>query len=334
MDRKFGTIRDLAQATGLSVATVSRVMNGAENVSEKARTQVLEASSRLNYIPNPAARALTTKRSKTIAAIVPTIEHSVFAKYIAAIEQTLDAHNYSLVLAISNADKNLELKAARKLLGMGADAFILSGSDHHDELMGLFARRNTPFVFTSVWEPECDGPTIGYDNFELSRRAVNYLASRGHRHIAVVHGPLADSDRTRSRKAGAEDAASDVVDLHFYETELTATGGKEIVEAVIGSDSNCTAVLCFSDVLAQGVYFALQAASISIPEEISLMGFDNLDWSADVIPALTTINLPARRMGVEVATQLINHLEQGEKIQTTQLTGELVERQSVRTIPC
>lgn len=189
MKKPGGKIRDVANATGLSIATISRVMNGSAKVSKNTRKLVLEACAQLDYLPNPAARALSTSRSKTVAAIIPTIEHSVFAKFIAAIEATLGEHGYTLVLAISNSDADEELKGAQKLLGMGAEAFILSGAAHSRTLLDMFTRREVPHVFTSVWDPASASPTIGYDNARLAGDAILYLAERGHDSIGVIHGP-------------------------------------------------------------------------------------------------------------------------------------------------
>ena len=329
MPNKVGRIRDVAKETGLSVATISRVMNGADNVKADTRERVLEACRKLDYLPNPAARALSTKRTRTIAAIIPTIEHSVFAKFIDAIEQTLSTRGYSLVLAISNGDQEEELEAARKLLGMGADAFILSGAHHHDELLGIFERRGIPFVFTSVWDLACGSPTIGYDNFELAKQAVEYLARKDHKEIAIVHGPLDESDRTRARKAGAASASSNCVCAEFFETELSVAGGKVVTKHILSLNKTYSAILCFSDVLALGVYFGLQEAGIRIPDDLSVMGFDNLDWSGHIVPPLTTIDLPAGEMGTSVASELMNHMESREEIKSKQLFGQIIERGSV-----
>ena len=146
MTQKVGTIRDVAQATGLSIATISRVMNGAKNVSEATRAKVLEASARLNYVPNAAARALSTNRSRTIAAILPSVDHSIYAKFTSSLEKTMASRGYSLVIAVSGGDPEVELTAARKLLGMGAEGVILSGLDHAPELIELLQQRGIPHV--------------------------------------------------------------------------------------------------------------------------------------------------------------------------------------------
>lgn len=329
MARKVGRIRDVARESGLSIATISRVMNGAPNVSETTRARVLEACRKLDYLPNPAARALSTAKSRTIAAIIPTIEHSIFAKYIAAIERTLSDSGYSLVLAISNSDDDSELKAARKLLGMGAQAFILSGAAHRPELAELFDRRGVPFVFTSIWDEKSKVPTIGYDNTALANRAVTYLLEKGHRDIAVLHGSIIESDRTRARLEGAKRADSGSLQLSFYECSLDVAGGRQAVEAMIEAGKSMTALLCFSDVLALGAYFGLQNRGLSVPSDVSVMGFDNLDWSQAALPGLTTIDLPAAAMGENVALQLMGHLEDGTPISPSKLDAMIIERESV-----
>ncbi len=332
MAKKVGRIRDVARETGLSTATVSRVVNGAKNVKPDTREKVLRACEMLDYVPNPAARTLSTNQSRTVAAIIPTIEHSVFAKYIAAIEQTLGERDYSLLLAISNADLEQELKAARQLLGMGAEAFILSGSDHSRALLDMFDRRGVPYVYTSIWEQASPVPTIGYDNHLLAARAVEFLASEGHENIAIIHGPLHDNDRTRARRDGAVAAGRGKLKLDFFETVLSVEGGKKAVRSMLRGGRRHSAILCFSDVLALGSYFALFEAGLGIPQDVSVMGFDNLDWSAHVAPALTTIDLPAEQMGVEVATQLMQNLEMAQPIATTLLAAKIIKRRSVRSL--
>lgn len=332
MRRSVASIRDVARETGLSIATVSRVINNSANVNEKTRQQVLNACDRLSYLPNSAARALSTSRSKTIAAIIPTIEHSVFAKFISGIEQALDEQGYSLVLAISNADEEAELKSARKLLGMGAEAFILTGANHSAALKHTFERHEVPYVFTSVWEPTNPVATIGYDNARWAGEAVEYLVVNGHRHISVVHGPLSESDRTVARKQGAEAAGKRNAQLQFIETELSVAGGKAAIKKLMSAKSNFTAALCFSDVLAMGVYFGVAEVGKSVPEDLSVMGFDNLDWAGETVPALTTINLPASGMGRNSAVELVRSLETGTPVRKQHLSAEIVERASVRRI--
>ncbi|SPH18273.1 HTH-type transcriptional repressor CytR [Defluviimonas aquaemixtae] len=307
-------------------------MNGVDKVSPETRNRVLKACKKLDYFPNPAARALSTKKSRTIAAIIPTIEHSVFAKFIAGIEQTLAERDYSLVLAVSNGDEDEEFRAARKLLGMGAEAFILSGAAHNKAMVEMLERRQVPHVFTSIWNPDCKSPTIGYDNFNLAANAVSFLAAKGHRNLAVIHGPLAESDRTVARREGAASVQTEPLVTEFHETSLSVEGGKSVIREILTRHSGVTAVLCFSDVLALGAYFGLSEAGLRIPDDMSVMGFDNLDWAKDAMPPLTTIDLPAAGMGREVASQLVDHLESDAALVPKLLPSRIIERESVRQL--
>ncbi|WP_434055927.1 MAG: LacI family DNA-binding transcriptional regulator [Roseibium sp.] len=332
MEKRIGKIRDVARETGLSIATISRVMNGSAKVTEETRHRVEAACKKLNYFPNAAARSLSTNKTKTIATIIPNIEHSIYAKFISAIEQTLSERQYSLVLAISNGDEEIEFKEARKLLGMGSEAFILSGARHSPELYDLLEGRNIPYVFTSVWDPALPTPMIGYDNSGLARAALTYLKSKGHSEIAVVHGPVDSSDRISARVAGARQACGKTMNVTFFETSLDASGGKHAVQALLERATNVTAILCLSDVLALGVYFGLAAAGLSVPDDMSVMGFDNLDWSTEIVPPLTTTNLPARKMGRSVALQLMDLLDINKDLEPTLLEGQIIERGSVLSV--
>ena len=307
-------------------------MNGATNVSPETREKVLLASKKLNYLPNPAARTLTTKKTKIIAAIIPTIEHSVYAKFIAGMEQTLAKRGYSLVFAISKSDEEQEKDAAEKLLGMGAEAFVLSGGRHDPELIELLTRRGVQFVFTSIWAPEGDVPTIGYDNFALARGAIHHLHRMGHQDIAVVHGPEVLSDRTTGRKRGAKSAESAEIRLAFFEEELSVGGGKLAAYSMMKHKTKFTAALCLSDVMALGVYTAQSENNLAVPDDLSVMGFDNLDWSVHISPPLTTIDLPARKMGESAVTSLMDFLEDGTPIERKFFEAKIIERASVKKL--
>ena len=126
--------------------------------------------------------------------------------------------------------------------------------------------------------------------------ALTYLKSKGHSKVAVVHGPVRSSDRISARVAGARAACDETMSVSFLETSLDASGGKQAVLRLLEQDTDVTAILCLSDVLALGRLFRACCRGASIPEDMSVIGFDNLDWSTEIVPPLTTINLPARKM--------------------------------------
>lgn len=314
---------------GMSIATVSRVMNGATNVTPETREKVLAVSRELNYVPNAAARALSTSKSRTLATIIANIEHSIYSKFVASVEEALAERDYSLVLAISGGDPELEYEAARKLLGMGAEGFILSGGDQNAELTEMFESRGIPYLLTSIWDPSHSVPTVGYDNFALARQAIGYLRDQGHAKLAVLHGPPSQSDRMVARIEGAKFETDTSLQVDFFEAPISVTGGKSVAQSVLDQGANYTAILCFSDVLALGTYFAAESLGLSIPGDISVMGFDNLDWSTEVIPPLTTVNLPARKMGRAAAKAMMDCLDDGSPLTSLEFEGTIIERGSV-----
>ncbi|MEM6666902.1 MAG: LacI family DNA-binding transcriptional regulator [Pseudomonadota bacterium] len=329
--RKTSNIREIAAETGYSVATVSRVMNGSSAVSGKARAVVLEAARVHGYRPNAAARALVTKRSRIIGAVVPTLAHSIFSSFLDEIERVLADRDFSLVIAISNNDPEVELKRARDLVAMGAEALVVSGADHLDAFDGLIAAAGIPSIHTSIWDEtgDNDRAMIGYDNAALARDALDYLAGAGHRRVAVLHGPSARNDRTRARLAGIRAATHETMTVQTFECPLDAEGGVATTRAALAGDLDPTAFLCLSDVVALGVLFELPRQGRRVPNDVSVMGFDNLEWSAVSSPPLTTVALPTEAMGRATADVLADHLDRGMPIPSQCLPGTIVKRGSV-----
>ncbi|MBL8359858.1 MAG: LacI family DNA-binding transcriptional regulator [Rubrivivax sp.] len=320
-------VRDLARSTGFSVATISRVINGAEHVAPATRRQVLEAVAAHGYVPNPAARALSTRRSRTIGAIIPTLAHSIFATFLNAIERELAVHGYALVIATTGGDPKQEAARARDLLDLGAEGLIVSGAKRDGAFMRLIEGRRLPVVATSIHEPGSAVPTIGYDNRALGRLAVKHLRDLGHERLAVLHGPLMNNDRTVLRVAGVR-AAARGAELTLIECSLNVAGGAEGARQALRSRPRPTAVLCLSDVLALGVIFEARRAGVAVPSQLSVMGFDDLDWAALCEPPLTTLHLPTAEMGQLAARALVGFLDRGEAVTPQLLGAGIVLRQS------
>ena len=326
--KKKPGVRTIAEATGLSVATVSRVLNGAANVSAATREQVLAAMQDFAYAPNSAARALATQRTRTIAAVVPTLAHSIFARFLSGVEIELAKSDYGLIIATTDSDQAQELKRVRELLNLGAEGLILTGRTHSPELLKLVTRRDLPTVCISIYDPESELPTIGYDNEWLGCDAVDYLQSLGHRRIAVVHGPVGNNDRTERRIAGALKGAKAPTQVAFFENSLDVAGGAAAAREALKASPRPTAVLCLSDVIALGVTFEVERAGLKIPSDVSVMGFDDLDWAEFAAPPLTTIQLPTAHMGLVAAKALAARLDDGTAISDQLLDARIVVRAS------
>lgn len=323
--KKRANLRDVAREAGVSVATVSRVLNDAPAVRVGTRSKVEAAIDALNFVPSAAARAINSGRTRIVGALIPTLDHAIYSRFLDALEQGLAAHDLSLVVATTNEDSELELARARGLLNLGVEGFIVSGVTHDPEFEALIKRRELPTVVTSFYAPDYHLPTVGYDNISVGQSALAHLLDRGHRNIVILHGPAATNDRTRARMRGVEAAAP--AKLRFIEAELR----HDAVEAAFTeamSSHPPTAILCLSDVLAQGVLFACQNRGVNVPNDLAVMGVDDLPSSAHVSPALSTVHLPVRRMGRMAANALAMWVEHGKRPESVCVPIEPIVRAS------
>lgn len=331
--RRKATLRDVAHQAGVSVATVSRVLNTPDKVAASTRDRVGASIDALRFRPSAAARSLNSGATKMIGILVPTIDHSIFAQYVQSLEATLSAQDYGLIVAVTGGCLALEAKKSRDLLNLGVDGLIVSGVLRDPAFDKLVDRFEIPVLATSYFDQEAPYPTIGYDNAAVAEMAVRYLRDCGHQRIAIVHGPVPENDRIAARIAGAERACLETP-LRLYPAELSVTGGATAARAIFQDNSTdraarCSAVLCMSDVQALGVLFDAQRRELRVPEDISIMGFDDLEWSRESNPPLTTIRLPSKEMGEAAAMAMIAHLREDAPFVPRELAAKIIERGSV-----
>ncbi|WP_299475535.1 LacI family DNA-binding transcriptional regulator [uncultured Roseibium sp.] len=307
--RKRANLRDVAKLANVSVATVSRVLNSPDSVAKNTKAVVDAAIAELRFVPSAAARAINSGRSRFVGALVPTLDHAIFARYLAALEQTLSDYRLSLVVATTNGDAAVEAQKAQTLVDIGAEGLVISGITHERELYELIERCQLPSVATSYYDPDFLLPTIGYDNVDAGRIALEHLLSLGHSAIAVVHGSLTSNDRTLARIKGLE--GHDDAQMSFLEADLSVEAGCAAARQILSGKQRATAVLCLSDVLATGVLYELNRQGVSVPQDISIVGIDDLPGSAHTTPGLTTVHLPVVRMGHATAVAISEWIENG-----------------------
>lgn len=323
--QKRANLRDVASAAGVSVATVSRVMNAPETVAEKTRKRVEEAMTSLRWVPSAAARAINTGRTRFVGALVPTLDNAIFARFLSKLEHQLGTHRLSLVVATTDSNPQTEAEKAKTLIDIGAEGLIVSGITHDPALYDLLERSQRPAIATSYFDPDYTLPTIGYDNAAAAALALEHLTGLGHRRIAVVHGPRANNDRTQARLDGLNGSGAA---LQLFETEISIAGGCTAARAILQEPQQPTAILCLSDVLASGALAELHRQGVSVPADISVMGLDDLPGSAHIHPELTTVHLPVARMGTAAADAIAGWVETQTKPEPAMLQSALVLRKS------
>ncbi|MGH1576578.1 LacI family DNA-binding transcriptional regulator [Planktotalea sp.] len=325
--KKKPNLRDVAREAGVSVATVSRVLNTPDVVNAEKRQIVQAVIERLGFVRSAAARSINSGRTKIFGALVPTLDSDIFALTLDALEKQLAGLGMSLVVATTNDDPELETRKAEELLNIGVEGLFLSGVSHDEELLKLIERTRTPTLAMSYFDPQYRLPTIGYDNALAARQALEHLIELGHRNIAMVHGPTSNNDRTRARVEGT---FAQGVDVSYFETELSAEGGSTATRKSLKTGDPYDAYLCASDVLAFGVLSALSREGIKVPNDVSVIGIHDLPSSSVTFPTLSTIRLPVQKMGICAANALFEWAEKDVRPESICLPTELKARESTQ----
>jgi len=308
-DPSIVRLSDVAKRAGCSAATVSRVLNKPDRVDPAARKRVDAAIAELGYLRNGAARALRSRRTRTIGAIIPTLDHAIYAHLLSALQACTSEHGYSLLVTTSGFQIEQELRQARLLVERGAEGIVLVGHTHSAALYTALETNGIPFVNTYTYKPDSPHASVGFDNRAASRQIVDYLIDLGHRDFAIMVGFQKDNDRVKDRVAGALDAiaarriatTAPVVVEEPYSIE----GGREGLRRILGTTPGPTAIICGSDVLAFGAIIECDSMGVAVPQQVSITGFDDLEFAAHLRPPLTTIRVPAAEMGRRAGELLI-----------------------------
>jgi LacI family transcriptional regulator len=304
------TVRDVAVAAGVSVATVSRALNGNSAVAAALRERVLAAVSLPGYTPHAAARALASQRSRTIGAVISTLENVNFALGIEALQRRLAETGYTLLLANSNYDPAEELRQVRALAAHGVAGMMLVGGNHAPDIYELLQERNIPFV--TSWVLDAAHPSIGFDNREIGRALANYLLDMGHIHLGVIARVGARSDRAAGRVAGIREALEarglPPPQVRVAERPYKILEGELALRALTQEQPRPTAVICGTDSLAFGALSEAARMGLAVPRDLSIAGND-AEFAAHLQPPLTTMRLPADEIGTRAAEYLLGCVE-------------------------
>ena len=325
-------LADVARLARVSTATVSRTLTLPHKVKPTTAARINQAVETLGYVAHGAARALASRRTRTIGAILPTLENSVFAKTLQALQRSLDQAGYMLVVASDEHDTLAETRVARALIEHGVDGLVLLGTTHHDCVLKMLDTHQVPYVLIWAQDPEGRLPCVGVDNRTAGERITRYLLDLGHREFAVISGVTAGNERAQERLRGVREALDShgiILAAHrLVEKPYTLDGGREGLLEVIDAAGGPTAVICGNDALAIGALAECHERGITVPGELSITGFDDREIAAVVTPGLTTVHFPAAELGALAAQHLLARLGGREIALRTELPVELVVRGS------
>lgn len=324
------SLADVAARAGVSTATVSRVLNGTATVAEKAKQRVQRACRELNYVPNGAARALSSRRTRTIGAIVPTIENAGFAVAVGALQRRLNAAGYTLIIASSDYDLEAELREASLLMSRGIDGLMLVGGEHHRDLIPMLKQQELPFVET--WTLSETHPCVGFNNVAAARQLTDYLLDLGHINIGVITGHMLNNDRAAARVTGVREALEArglrLPSEWMIERPYRILEGRLAMKAMLARQLRPTAIICGNDQLAFGAMIEAKASGLSVPEDVSIAGFNDLDFAAYLDPPLTTISVPTDQIGGIAGEYLLGRLLDKPVLRVNEIQTRLILRSS------
>ncbi len=321
-------LKDVADLAGVNMMTVSRVINQPSKVAEATRDKVLIAIKKTGYVPNLMAGSLATNKSRIVSCIVPTIDNSIFSQTVRALSDTLASSGYQLLLGQSNYDSAEEDKLVATFLSRKVDGMVLTGGVHSALTIRRLKQAKIPVVETWDLPAKPIDMVAGFSNFEAGKAVGQYLLSKGYKKIGFAGGP---DERSSARLQGLQSIWSKVFQMSVA-TGASFAGGAQVI-ADLCQTGLPDAVFFGNDALAAGAIMECQRRNISIPKDLAIFGFADLDIAQALQPTLSTVRVPTSLMGKGAASMLLARLD-GEKpakkqsLKIQNLGFELVLRES------
>lgn len=327
------TLQDVAEVAGVSTATISRCLNFPGQVAEQTRKKVQAAVDALGYSPNFGAKAMAARRTNTIGAIIPTMENAVFARGLQAFQEELRLHEFTMLVASTSYRPDIEEEQIRALVARGADALLLIGHEREPKIYEFLETQGVPYLVTWAFEPGSERPSVGFNNKAAMREMAEKVIEFGHRKLAFISAEVAHNDRAEGRYSGLQDAMMaaglKAADLQFVETKYGIEEGAAAFGQIMASQIKPTAIFCGNDVLAVGALRRARELGIRVPDDVSIIGFDDIELAQIAYPSLTTVHVPHREMGRCAGLALAEMVKSGTAFKTLELKAYPVIRETL-----
>lgn len=331
---KKADIITVSRAAKVSASTVSRYFNHPDLVKPATRKRIDAAVRRTGYIRNRAAQTIHGIRSGTIGVLVPTLDHAIFAEVVQAFSDSVGAHGFSILLASHGYDLQREYAMLRKFLEHRVDGVVLTGLDHDEAVFQLLDSQQIPCVLMWNYAASSRRACVGTDNALAGRMIAQHVLDLGHRRIACMFPPTAGNDRAGARRDLILEtfrAAGVTVAKHWMrETVYSISASKRDATDLFEQPDPPTALICGNDILAIGSLYAATASGLQVPQDITIVGIGDFKGASEIEPALTTIRLPAKRIGQEAGAALVADILSGGTTgaQSLNCAPELITRRS------
>lgn len=328
------SIKDVAREAGVSIATVSRVLNDVDVVNEDTKKKVKDAIEKLGYRPNIVARSLKTQKTRTIGILIPDISSQFYPEVVRGTEDVANIYDYNIILCNSDSDLEKEKEYLRVLKEKMVDGVLYMSSSLEMEILELIKELDLKTVLVVTSDKEKTFPSVSIDNREAAYDATMSLLAKGNKKIAYIGVHKDEVNAAAVRYLGYEDALKEkgleVDENLVYFGELKAREGYEGVNKIL-EKGTFDALFCASDEIAMGAINALREKNIKVPEDVDVIGFDNIYSASIFYPKLTTVAVPMYDMGsvgMRMLIKIINNKELEEKNYI--LPYEIIERDSTK----
>jgi LacI family transcriptional regulator len=329
------TLKDVAARAGVHPATASRALNPETRllVSEDTTRRVLGAAAALGYTPNPVARSLRTRRSHTVGVLIPDLNNPLFPPIVRGLEDRLAADGYVALIGNTDSDDDREQVVFEQMRARHVDGFVLATAHLRSPLLAEAARAELPLVLVNRLAEDYSFPSVSVDNERGIRMAVAHLAGLGHRRIAHIAGPQdVSTGLSRYRGFVAAMAAHGLpveADLVVFARAYSVDEGLRCCRELLRTAGRCTAVAAANDMLALGCYAALDEAGLGCPDDMSVVGFNDMPFIDRLRPPLTTVAFPHYQVGAEAAQLLLERIGgNGGPVKVLYLAPEFIIRGS------
>ena len=329
------TIRDVAEATGFSVNTVSRALNDKPDVNAETKRAILETAKKLGYRPNKLARGLRSNKTQTIGVVVTDVANPFFGALVKGVEETAREHGYSIILQDTDEDYEREEEAIQVMLAEQVDGLLITPVQTKRKTIERLKKAGLPFVLLGRYFDDLETDYVVTDDVQGGFLATEHLIKQGHERIALINGPLYISS-ARERLQGYKKA------LVNYEIDLDAAllksgavtieDGYNFAKSLLAQNPQPTAVFAYSDFVALGVMKAIREAGLGIPGDIAVVGYDDVDFSSCLEVPLTTVRIPKKALGKKATELLENKLKNEEDTSRAEikLDVQLIIRKSTQ----
>jgi LacI family gluconate utilization system Gnt-I transcriptional repressor len=304
------TLHDVAKLAGVAPITASRALNTPGQVSPEVLQKVTEAVAQTGYVRNRLAGGLASTRSRLVAAVVPTIAGPVFLQTLQSLTEALAEHGYELMLGQSGYVNSREDALLDAIIGRRPAGIVLTGIMHSPEGRQRLLAAGIPVVETWDLTPTPLDMLVGFSHIDVGRAVVDFLYAKGRRRLALIAG---DDERARRRQqafqAAAQAAGLPDVPVVIVPAPTTLKSGRRALVALLQNSPDIDAVFCSSDLLALGVMTEAQVRGMTVPGQLAVVGFGDLEFAADLHPALTTVHIDAMAIGRQAAQFIVDSAE-------------------------